>query len=83
MLEVILLPSLEEQQHMLGTMLNMLDLDLMDAQHENTNKFEFSAIPVSALVVEKINQDLFKASEFHEENSRKSWSEASRYYAAK
>ena len=67
-------------------MLNMLteqDADQNGLSQETTNNDVFFEIPVSALTIEKINQNLFKANEFHDENSRKSWSEASRYYAAK
>ena len=74
------MPILADEQRILNAMLSMLSPQ--DAQEED-DKYEFSTIPVSAITIEKINQNLFKASEIHEENSRKSWSEASRYYAAK
>lgn len=38
-------------------------------------------ITISAIELEKINQNLERAYNVHEENSRKSWIEASRYIA--
>lgn len=82
MLEVISLSiSEEEQQDMFSTMLDALNSK--KAKKEEKAQPNISIIPISALTVEKINRNLLKASEFHEENNRKSWSEASRYYAAK
>ena len=71
----------EEQLNLFSAMLDALNLK--KGQKEEKTQLNVSTIPISALTIEKINRNLLKASEFHEENNRKSWSDASRYYAAK
>ena len=54
-------------------MLN-IDCDIVE-------EYVITEIPVSAITIEKINQNLYNASVIHDENKCKSWSEAHRYYA--
>lgn len=71
-------------QHILDDMLDVINSNNQIEQEANhTNTKIVSKINISALTVEKINRNLFKASEFHDENNRKSWHEASRYYAGR
>lgn len=67
--------NLEEEQNILN------EFDVDDDNFIDSSITQI--ITVSATTIEKINQNLFKASEIHEERNRKSWSEASRYYAGK
>ncbi len=69
LLKVVLVVYAADVQRMLN-----IDCDIVE-------EYEISEIPVSAITIEKINQNLYNASVIHDENKCKSWSEAHRYYA--